>query len=81
MRAFTSFTEDIKICEINPGLHFMDNETSTNLKMTITAMNIKYHLFSPSNHQLKNVEIAIKTFNDNFIVGLLIVGKDFNLQL
>ena len=40
--SFTSFTEDLKIRGINPGFHFMDNEASTALKMTMTSMNIKY---------------------------------------
>ena len=41
-QAVTKLTEDLKIRGINPGLHFMDTESSTYLKMTITFMNIKY---------------------------------------
>ena len=42
IRAYTSLTKVLKIRGINPGLHFMDNEASTALKLTMTNMNIKY---------------------------------------
>ena len=32
LQAFTELTEDLKICGINPVLHFMDNEASAALK-------------------------------------------------
>ena len=37
---------DLKISRFNPGLHFMDNESSTELKMAITSMDIITSWFS-----------------------------------
>ena len=56
IRALISLTEDFKSCVIHPGFHFIENEASTALKMTITSMNIKYQLVPPSNHRAKNTE-------------------------
>ena len=81
IRAFTSLTEDLKSGRINPGFHFMDNEASTALNMTMTSMNNKYQLVPPSNHRANNSERAIKTFNNHFITGLCSVDKYFHLQL
>ena len=54
MRAFTSLTEDLKSRGIHTGFHFMDNKASTTLNLTLTTMNIKYQLVSPSNHRSNN---------------------------
>ena len=40
--AFTELTEDIKSIAINPGFHFMDNETYIALNMAMASMDIKY---------------------------------------
>ena len=40
IRYFSELTTDLKSCKINPGLHFMDNEAPTALKMTMTIMDI-----------------------------------------
>ena len=81
IRAFTELTTDFKSRGINPGLHFMDNEASTDLKMAMTTMDIKYQLVTPSNHKANNAERAIQTFKNNSIAGLCSVDKDFRLQL
>ena len=60
IRYFTSLIEDLKIGVINPWFHFMDNEASTILKLTITTMDIKYQLVPPSKHRAKNSEREIK---------------------
>ena len=52
--AFTELTEDFKIPITNAVFHFMDKEASTALNMTMTTMNIKYHLFPQSNHRANN---------------------------
>ena len=57
IRAFTSLTENLQILGINPGLHFINNEASTDLKLTMTTMNIKYQLVPPSNHSAKKMQI------------------------
>ena len=46
---FTELTEDLKFCRINPGIHFMDNEASIALNMTMPTVNIEYRLVPPSN--------------------------------
>ena len=80
IRAFTSLTEDSKSQGVNPCFHFMDNEASTALKLTMTTMNIKYQLLPPSNHRANNAERAIQTFKNHFIAGMCSVDKYFHLQ-
>ena len=81
IRDFTSLNKDLKIRGINPGFHFMDNEASTALNITMTFMNIRYQLVPPSNHKANNAEIAFQTFENHFIAGLCSVDKYFHLQL
>ena len=59
----------------------MENEASTALKMTMTDMNIKYHLVPPINHRENNAERVIQTSKNHFIAGLCSVYKYFHLQL
>ena len=54
IRYFTELTTDLKVCGINTGLHFMDNEASTALKMVMATIDIKYQLVPPSNHRAKD---------------------------
>ena len=56
IQSFTELTEDLKSSGINPGFHFMNNEASTALNMTMTTMNIKYQLVPPSNHRANNTD-------------------------
>ena len=60
IRYFTELTKYLKSRGINPGFHFMDNEASTALNMTMITMNIKYQLVPPSNHIANNAEINSK---------------------
>ena len=46
---FTELTEDLKSRRINPGIHFMDNDASIALNMTMPTVNIEYRLVPPSN--------------------------------
>ena len=75
IRAFTELTEDLKIHGINPGFHFMDNEASKALKMTMETMDIKYQLVTPSKHRANNTERSTQTFKNHFISGLCSVDK------
>ena len=81
IRAFTSLTKDLKIRGIHPGFYFIDNKESTALKLTMTTMNIKYHLVPLSNHRAKNAERAIQIFKNHFIVVMCSVDTYFHLQL
>ena len=58
----------------------MDNESSKTLKMTMTTMDVKYHLVIPSNHISNNKERDIKTFKDHKIAELFSVDKAFNFN-
>ena len=81
IRAFSSLTEDIKNQGIHPGFHFMDNEATTALKLTMMTMNIKYQVVLPSKHIENNADRAIQTIKDHFIVGMCSVDTYFYLQL
>ena len=67
IRAFTSLTEDFKGQRIHPVFHFMDNESSTALNLTMTTMNIKYQLVPKNNHRANNAERAIQNLKKHFI--------------
>ena len=54
VRSFTELNEFLKNLRINPGFHFMNNEASTDLKMAMSTMDIKYQLVLPSNHTANN---------------------------
>ena len=77
---FIELTTDLKTRRINPGFHFMENEESTDLKMTITTMNIKYQLVPPINHRVNNSKRSIDTFKNHFIAGLCSLYKYSQLQ-
>ena len=81
IRAFTFLTEYLKSRGIQPGFHFMDNEASTALKLTMMTKKINYQLVPPINHRAKNVRSAIIVFKKNFIAGLCSVEKDLHIQL
>ena len=59
VRAFTELTEDLKSHGINSVFHFMEDESPTALKMTMTSTNIKYQLVPPSNHRANNADRSI----------------------
>ena len=77
---FIEFTTDFKSCRINPGIHFMDNEASTDFKMATITMDIKYQLVTPSNHRSNNAKISIQKLKNYFITVLCSVDKYFHLQ-
>ena len=81
IRDFTKLTTDLKIHRINPGFHFLDNESSTALNMEMTTMEIKYQLVPPSNHREKHANISIHTFKNYSIAGICSIDKDFHLKL
>ena len=67
---FTSLTEYLKSGGIHPGFHFIENEASTALKLTMMTNNIKYQLFPTTNHRANNGDRSIQTFKNHFIAGL-----------
>ena len=56
IRAFAYLTEDLKILGIHPYFHFMVNEASIALKLTMTTMNINYKLAPSGKLKAKNAD-------------------------
>ena len=85
MHAFTKLTTYLKTRGINPGFHFMDNESSEALKMAMATMDINYQLVPPSQHRANNAERAIHTFKNHVTSGLCVrlcsVDENLHLQL
>ena len=81
IRDFTSLTEDLKSRVIHPGFCFKDNKASTDLKLTMMTINIKYHLVRPSNRRTNNSDIAIQTFKNHLIAVLCSIDKYFYIIL
>ena len=78
---FTELTEDLKNRGIYLGLHFMNNEASTSLRISRTTTEIKCQFVPPSNHRSENSEREIQTFKNHFILLLHSVDKYFHLKL
>ena len=51
IRDLIELITDLKTRHINPVLHFMYNESSTALRMTMTTMDINYHFLLTHNHR------------------------------
>ena len=81
IRSLIELTEYLKSCGINPVLHFIGNESSIYLKMTMNTMNIKYQLVPPDNHRAKQFRERNSNVQTHFIVVLCSVDKEFHLQL
>ena len=62
IQTFTELTEYLKICKINSIFHFMDNEASAALKMTMTTVDRKYYSFTPINNRANNAENSINKY-------------------
>ena len=56
IRAFAKFTTDFKSRRIDPVFHFIDNKSSTELKIVMTTMDVNYQLVYPSNHRANNTD-------------------------
>ena len=59
----------------------MDNKSSTDLKMIMITMDIKYQLVPQGNNRANNAERSIQTFKNHFIAVIFSIDKDFHLQL
>ena len=71
----------LKICDINPGFHFMDNASSSALNISIKTLDINYQLVPSNNHRSNNAERSIQMFKNHFIVRLCSVDENLHLQL
>ncbi len=66
---------------IQPKLHLLDNECSTEFKERIKSNNMKYQLVLPHDHRQNIAETAIKVFKAHFISILCGCDKSFPLHL
>ena len=62
IQGYSDMYEDIKKAGINPVLHRLDNETSTELIKEIERKGMDYQIASPGDHRLNHAERAIQTF-------------------
>jgi hypothetical protein len=70
IKGYNEMYEDLKKAGINPVLHQLDNETSTDLIREIEAKGMDYQIASPGDHRLNRAERAIQTFKNHFIAVL-----------
>ena len=62
-------------------MHILDNETSEVLKWVIQKNEAKYQLAEHSIHHVNPTERVIKTFQNNFIIGLTTLNPHFHLVI
>jgi hypothetical protein len=72
-----------RLCQAGllPKLQRLDYECSTLLKDFLDAEDIDFQLVPPAVHRRNAAERAIRTFQNQFIAGLLGVDRDFPLHL
>jgi hypothetical protein len=65
VRGYNEMTEELRKAGIVPGLHRLDNETSTDLIKAIEERSTAYQIASPGDHCLNQAERAIQTFKNH----------------
>jgi hypothetical protein len=70
VRGYNEMTEELRKAGIQPIVHRLDNETSTELIEAIESKGIDYQIASPGDHRLNHAERAIQTFKNHFISTL-----------
>ncbi len=63
-----------------PSLYILDNEASSDLKLSLTKNNQQYELVPPNIHQRNTAEKAIRTFKNHFLSGLASCNPNFPIQ-
>jgi hypothetical protein len=74
VKGYNELYEDLRKAGINPVLHRLDNETSTELILEIEKKGLDYQIASPGDHRLNHAERAIQTFKNHFIA--ILYGTD-----
>ena len=77
IKGYNEMYEEIKKAGINPVLHRLDNETSTDLIKEIEMKGMDYQIASPGDHRLNHAERAIQTFKNHFISVLYGADSSF----
>jgi hypothetical protein len=67
VQGYNEMTEELQKAGIQPIVHRLDNETSTELIKAIEDRGIDYQIASPGDHRLNHAERAIQTFKNHFI--------------
>ena len=66
LEGFKTIHDTLKEAGINPIIHRIDNEFSTNLIAEIEARGLAYQIAPPGNHRTLPAERSIQTFKNNF---------------
>jgi hypothetical protein len=70
VRGYKEMTDELRKAGIQPIVHRLDNETSSELIKAIEDRGIDYQVASPGDHRLNHAERAIQTFKNHFISNL-----------
>jgi hypothetical protein len=81
VKAYDSIHQELTVKGFKPKLQTLDNEASTALKNFFTINDIAYQLVPPHWHRRNAAERAIRTFNEQFVVGLSSVDPSFPMHL
>ena len=66
---------------LQPSLHILDNEFPNVIKTFMRKVNGKFQLIPPHTHRRYSEERSIRTFKENYVVGLASTHKDLSLNI
>jgi hypothetical protein len=81
IRSYQELVDRLRRAGIQPKLHILDYECSTEFKERIKSNNMKYQLVPPHDHGRNITETAIKVFKAHFTSILCRCDKSFPLHL
>ena len=79
--AYQKLVDRLKEGGIEPNLHILDNEISTEYKDAIAENQMKFRLVPPHDHRRNIAEKAIQVFKDHFISVLCGTDSTFPVRL
>jgi hypothetical protein len=81
VKAYDTIHQEFTVKSFKPNLQTLDNKASAVLKNFFTVHYVDYQLVPPHCHRRNAAERAIRTFKENFVVGLSSVDRSFPLHL
>ena len=81
IRAYQVLVDRLRSAGIQPKMHLLDNECSSDFKERIKLNKMKYQLVPPHDHRRNIAETAIKVFKAHFISILCGCDKSFPMYL
>jgi hypothetical protein len=81
VKSYDTVHQELTVKGFKPQLQTLDNEASAALKNFFTINDIAYQLVLPHYHHRNAAERAIRTFKEQFVVGLSSVDPAFPLHL